>query len=191
MADAYSDSEDDDMLQLSNEIREDEDSQLADRLPEDWVPHYLRTDFDHARYGSWFNIQDLIESGFDINQRDHNGRTLLHLAVIGNDTTRVITLLSLNADPSVLDNDGNSPLQVVGQSRSEFNIRHHLSEAIEERHRQAVAAAEALEKERQIRSEAFVMGLHARLGNNSRVFEQQEDMVRAILAVLESSGGSV
>ena len=101
-----------------------------------WLDHWLRvTDFDHARFGSIYAIQDLVEVGFDINQRDRNGRTLLHFAALDGDIYRVRDLLALNADPSIRDNDGNRPQQVTNKPQ----ILVDLSDAIEKRYLRAGA----------------------------------------------------
>jgi hypothetical protein len=64
---------------------------------------------------------DLKQAGADVNHRDHNGCTALHLAVVrgSNDDVRrrrVELLLSLQADPRVRDREGKRPIDLVGQT---------------------------------------------------------------------------
>ena len=101
-----------------------------------WIDPWLRvTDFDHACFGSIHAIQDLVLRGFDINQRDRNGRTLLHFAALNGNIYRVRDLLALNADPSICDNNGNRPQQVTNKPQ----ILVDLSDAIEKRYLRAGA----------------------------------------------------
>ena len=102
-----------------------------------WKEFHSRTDFDHAHIGSIYTIRDLIASGFDINQRDPNGRTLLHLAAIENNTCRVVELLAMNADPLILDNGGKSAKDLSGRHDGQYKIQADLSEAMDKWDRRA------------------------------------------------------
>jgi hypothetical protein len=64
---------------------------------------------------------DLQQAGADVNHRDWNGRTALHLAVVRGSKDdvrrrRVALLLSLGADPRLKDEEGMRPIDYVGQT---------------------------------------------------------------------------
>lgn len=56
------------------------------------------------------NINQLVESGFDINSKDENGITLLHKLTKEGDLIGVKSLLEYEADFNVVDNENRNPL---------------------------------------------------------------------------------
>ncbi|WP_246210225.1 ankyrin repeat domain-containing protein, partial [Wolbachia endosymbiont of Atemnus politus] len=56
------------------------------------------------------DINQLVESGFDINSKDANGITLLHKFTKEGDIVRVKSLLEHEADFSAIDNENRNPL---------------------------------------------------------------------------------
>ncbi|MGL9718833.1 MAG: ankyrin repeat domain-containing protein [Wolbachia sp.] len=56
------------------------------------------------------DINQLVESGFDINSKDANGITLLHKFTREGDVVRVKSLLEHEADFSAIDNENRNPL---------------------------------------------------------------------------------
>ena len=52
----------------------------------------------------------LLEKGADINRKDSNGRTPLHLSVLRNDVRSVDLLVKCGANTEEVDSDGHSPL---------------------------------------------------------------------------------
>ncbi|WP_427159798.1 ankyrin repeat domain-containing protein [Aliinostoc sp. HNIBRCY26] len=72
-------------------------------------------------------IKLLLKSGGDINQRDRNGATLLHLVIsktnqsvygrVNTDTQEIIQqLIERGASINVEDKDGNTPLQLISKN---------------------------------------------------------------------------
>ncbi|KAJ9590050.1 hypothetical protein L9F63_016826, partial [Diploptera punctata] len=63
-------------------------------------------------------IEALVDMGCDINSRNFDGRTALHIMVMRNRLECVVTLLSRGADVNISDNEGDTPLHmaVVQQS---------------------------------------------------------------------------
>lgn len=55
-------------------------------------------------------IQQLVEQGADLNVYDSDGRTLMHWAVIENNTVMGRLLVDLGAHPFVRDNKGKTPI---------------------------------------------------------------------------------
>lgn len=58
-------------------------------------------------------LQALIERGCDVNAKNFDGRTALHVMVARNRFECVVTLLAHDADIDVLDKDGNSALHLA------------------------------------------------------------------------------
>jgi ankyrin repeat protein len=52
----------------------------------------------------------LLESGVDVNQQGHEGRTALHEAAKNNDFKMINLLLKYNARKDMLDNDRKRPV---------------------------------------------------------------------------------
>lgn len=82
-------------------------------------PHYIK-DIDAlvtaALCGDYDVVTSLVEAGADINARDELGRTALMVAVDETYSGIVKYLLEHGAEPNVLDNDGDSPLDVAKYS---------------------------------------------------------------------------
>ena len=51
-----------------------------------------------TQYGAFDRVQEIIESGFDVNERDEENITLLHWAAINNRREIVQYFLQLGAD---------------------------------------------------------------------------------------------
>ena len=68
-----------------------------------------QTDQDKARI-----VQELLDSGADINAMDSRGKTPLHLAVSAKTTEVVRVLLKRGADPDITDEKVNNQFLAVG-----------------------------------------------------------------------------
>jgi ankyrin repeat protein len=66
--------------------------------------------YDFIGGASYSEVETLIKSGFDINKKDSEGRTLLHVASMIGRLKVVELLLSNGADINARDNDGCTPL---------------------------------------------------------------------------------
>ncbi|XP_021919753.1 85/88 kDa calcium-independent phospholipase A2 isoform X2 [Zootermopsis nevadensis] len=58
-------------------------------------------------------IETLINMGCDINSRNFDGRTALHIMVVRSRLECVVALLSHEANPNISDHDGNTPLHLA------------------------------------------------------------------------------
>ncbi|PNF40047.1 85/88 kDa calcium-independent phospholipase A2 [Cryptotermes secundus] len=58
-------------------------------------------------------IETLVNMGCDINSRNFDGRTALHIMVLRKRLECVVALLSRDADVNIGDNDGNTPLHLA------------------------------------------------------------------------------
>jgi calcium-independent phospholipase A2 len=58
-------------------------------------------------------IETLISMGCDINSRNFDGRTALHIMVLRNRLECVVALLSHEANTDIGDHDGNTPLHLA------------------------------------------------------------------------------
>jgi ankyrin repeat protein len=75
------------------------------------VPGFIKEGLeDAARKGDFLQLEALLRSGADINSRDSHGATALHRAISAGQSQMVFYLLLLGANPSIQDNDGNTPL---------------------------------------------------------------------------------
>ena len=63
-------------------------------------------------------IDELINRGANLNLKDKNGDTALHLAVVMGDTILIETLLESGADRTILNNNGQSPLDLALESEN-------------------------------------------------------------------------
>ncbi|VDI69555.1 Hypothetical predicted protein [Mytilus galloprovincialis] len=62
------------------------------------------------------SLDDYIASGGDVNIKNENGNTLLHIAIaVSADISIIQTLLENNADPKLSNNNGECPLQCIRQ----------------------------------------------------------------------------
>lgn len=72
--------------------------------------------YSNSKHFKWI-IETLISDGVDVNTRDKQGRTSLHVSTTATGTT---FLLQMKANINAKDNDGNSPLQyAIRDNRSE------------------------------------------------------------------------
>jgi len=77
--------------------------------------------------------QRFLELGVDVNSRDNQGRTPLHLVDVGGLEVPLL-LLEGGADPSIRDNDGNTLLHAVAQwGRFKIQQQIQIDDAEEER----------------------------------------------------------
>jgi ankyrin repeat protein len=75
------------------------------------VPGFIKDGLqDAARKGDFLVLEDLLRTGADINSKDSHGATALHRAISAGQDQMVFYLLLLGANPSIQDNDGNTPL---------------------------------------------------------------------------------
>lgn len=98
-----------DLIQLINDYNVPAPNTFANqpRL----VPGFIKDGLqDAARKGDFLQLEDLLRSGADINSRDSHGATALHRAISAGQDQMVFYLLLLGANPSIQDNDGNTPL---------------------------------------------------------------------------------
>ena len=56
------------------------------------------------------SVEQIVSGSVNVNSRDDEGRTALHLAVDGGDLRVVAALLDAGADPDITDRDGRSAL---------------------------------------------------------------------------------
>ena len=63
-------------------------------------------------------IETLVGMECDINSRNFDGRTALHIMVVRNRLECVVALLSHNADVNIGDHDGNTPLHLAVTQRN-------------------------------------------------------------------------
>lgn len=63
-----------------------------------------------AGAGDLQKVQELLESGADVNEQDDRGRTPLHFAVDSDNPEMIRLLLNNGADPSLTDNSSCTPL---------------------------------------------------------------------------------
>ena len=72
-----------------------------------------------ARNGDLKSVQSLIAAGCNVDARDADGRTALHLAVAGKHSAAMIALLEAGADPRRADRAGKTPMRQAAQCGSE------------------------------------------------------------------------
>jgi len=87
---------------------------------------YGRTALHDAVLLNNFNLVEAISQIADVNIRSHEGKTALHYALTGRAITCVELLLKRNANTSVRDNDGNTPL-VLACTLFDHEIQSHLT----------------------------------------------------------------
>ncbi len=61
-------------------------------------------------------IRILVKHGANLNAQDHLGNTPLHVAIEHVHPDSAMTLLELGADPTICDNEGRTPVQLVRES---------------------------------------------------------------------------
>ncbi len=76
-----------------------------------------------AREGNVSLLQDLLEAGGDINSRDHNNQTLLHIAIRYGKLDSIKFLLDSGANPYLVDQAGKSPVYYAQQFGDEKIIQ--------------------------------------------------------------------
>ena len=69
-----------------------------------------------AEHGRVEQLQQLLQSGTDVNGRLSDGSTALHRAVLNDQPTAVEALLAAGADPVLLNRNGISPLFLAVQN---------------------------------------------------------------------------
>jgi uncharacterized protein len=81
------------------------------RLPREGMDEYGRSPLHYAALrGNLAEVKQLISEGAQIDMQDDNGITALHFAVQDQRIDVVEFLLSLNANPNLLNQHGNGPL---------------------------------------------------------------------------------
>ena len=77
----------------------------------------IQAAYKGAETGDYSAVTTALENGLDVNKGDSDGKTLLHHAVIGNQTQIVMDLIEqYKADPNVKDKSGHTPLQYAIQA---------------------------------------------------------------------------
>ena len=68
-------------------------------------------------------VKDLINRGADVNTKDKNGKTILHIAIENNYEDIVKFLIQNKADVNIKDNDGNTPLHLAVKNGNDFIVK--------------------------------------------------------------------
>jgi ankyrin repeat protein len=58
-------------------------------------------------------VEFLLDKGADVNHKNYNGNTPLHIAIVNQDLEVCKVLISRGADVSITNNEGKTPLQVA------------------------------------------------------------------------------
>ncbi len=82
-----------------------------------------------CRNGDYGKVKELVESGYDVNERDRNGATPLMEAVINGNEKIIFLLLKSHADPNAKNNNGVPVMNFVFLSKDE-NKRMKLINAL-------------------------------------------------------------
>jgi len=79
-----------------------------------------------VKKGELSKVRDLIKRGANVNIKDKDGKTPLHIAVENNYEDIVKVLIQNNADVNIKDNNGNTPLHIAIMNGNEFIIKELL-----------------------------------------------------------------
>jgi ankyrin repeat protein len=69
--------------------------------------------FRAATLGRWYTINESLKAGVDINARNAEGRTALHLAAANGHDETIGRLITNGANLNIQDNAGNTPLHLA------------------------------------------------------------------------------
>lgn len=79
--------------------------------------------YTKANKGDIETVELAIQQGFEVDQADENGQTLLHHAVLGNQIQLVEILCEkFHANPRIKDNDGNIPMDYSEQDSPLYTV---------------------------------------------------------------------
>jgi len=119
-----------------------------------------------SMYGREEDVQRLLDQGADMSAHTLSGETSLHIAVLYGRYSVVRLLLDHGADLSATTERGQTP-----EALAIACSRHQIA---------AMLKAEPTQR----KCVAFAMGLHARLGPGSLVWELEEGVVRMVLELV-------
>ena len=91
--------------------------------------------------------------GTDINARDYQGWTALHMAVQNGSLALVKELLDLGADPSALDNKGATPMTYAPMARGLYHQNKDMQELLRSHAELARKTAEQSKEEEELKSD--------------------------------------
>jgi uncharacterized protein len=101
-------------MQVWNNVKKKGTSKVAlhpKRTPRDGMDEYGRSPLHYAAlHGNLDEVKTFITNGADINMQDDSGMTPLQFAVQEKCQSVIVFLLSLNANPNLLDVHGNGSL---------------------------------------------------------------------------------
>ncbi|PJI97844.1 ankyrin repeat protein [Acidovorax sp. 69] len=100
---------------LSDTMARDDRAAAAAPLPKSLGDSLPGSVWDAARAGNTLQVENLIHQGVSVDARDNHSRTALMLAAMNGHTATIQKLLTLGANPALVDRDGLSAAQWARQ----------------------------------------------------------------------------
>lgn len=134
-----------------------------------------------AKNGCNESVRMLLDRGASLEAKANNGMTPLHLAVWqalhSEDCTTVSTLLQYNADCSVTDNEGMTPLNHLSQGPASQKLRELLNRHIDEQRRRKSIESCSEAKVKMAEFEAAMSGIVGLQGIKSQLHKWARGML--------------